>query len=253
MGMKWCYSHDGETLGPFSTAELKERAAAGTLRRDDMLWPEGADPHGAVAAADVLDWPAAPSPPPALPDWLDDIRAADAGVAPPTRSAGPDFPDWLADVRRAEGESVTPAPRPPKAADEVAAEFLLSEPPGADERVPVPAPPQGPPLAQPALPPRPGPQAAPAAAPTDPPDVALRRAMKEVHHWVDHDENRSLVLRGSMEAIRRDAGFQELLARYQGYDPELAHKLWQYLWFLVENRSALSIRFTAEDLEGRNQ
>jgi hypothetical protein len=60
--------------------------------------------------------------------------------------------------------------------------------------------------------------------------------MKEVHQWVDSDENRSLVLRGSMEAIRRDAGFHELLARYQGYGPELAHKLWQYLWFLVENR-----------------
>jgi serine/threonine protein kinase len=100
----------------------------------------------AEAASGILDWPAAVSPPPALPDWLDDVRAATGDNTPPTGSAGPALPSWLTDVRRAEWEIVTPAPPGPKEADEVAAEFLLSEPPGGAEPEPGPAPPQGPPL-----------------------------------------------------------------------------------------------------------
>jgi hypothetical protein len=230
--MKWYYSHGGQTQGPFSTAELKERAAAGSLLPDDLLWPEGADPQGAVAASDILDWAAPPPAPPPLPDWLDDVRATDRGEAPPGPAGNPALPDWLADVSRAEGvEPAAPAP-PPKAAEEVAADILLSEPPGAAEAEPGWAPPPAetgpaPPADRPLGPPPP---------PTEPFDVALRRAMKEVHHWVDLEVNRYLVLRGDLAALRQDARLREIFWRYQGYGATMANKLWQYLEFLTDNR-----------------
>jgi hypothetical protein len=238
--MKWYYAHGARTEGPFSTAELRERAEAGLLHPDDPLWPVPPPP---------------PPPAPALPDWLDDVRAADQPVYPPAPPVSAPLPDWLADVRQAEGEGSHPATAPPpsKDAEEVAAEVLLSEPPDGGEPQRGSAPPKAPPAAggtgpvplaspvsgpvaggpgQPA-PPRPQ---APPARPTEPFDAAFRRAMKEVHHWVEQEENHPLVLRGSLDAIGRDAGFQELLQRYQGYGPEMAHKLWQYLHFLIENR-----------------
>ena len=261
MVMKWYYARAGRTEGPFSTSELRERAEAGLLHPDDPLWPEGADPQGAVAAYTVVDCPAPASPPPAapaLPDWLDDVRAADQRGYPPGPPAGAALPDWLADVRQAEGEGAGPAASPPppsKTAEEVAAEILLTESPDGAERgpssVPLPGPPvaggRGPtphsgrspdPLVGRRSPGEHGPPRlqAPPARPTESFDIAFRRAMKEVHHWVEQEENQPLVLRGNLDAIRRDAGFQELLQRYQGYGPEMVHKLWQYLHFLIENR-----------------
>jgi hypothetical protein len=259
--IKWFYAHAGRTEGPFSTAELQERAQAGLLHPDDPLWPEGADPQGAIEAYTIVDCPVPPPPPPAppaLPDWLDDVRAADQPVYPPAPPVDAPLPDWLADVRQAEGEGAGPAapPAPPsKSAEEAAAEILLSEPPDGSESQRGWTPPKSPaaaggtgpvPLASPVSgpaaggagpgqhgPPRTQP---PPARPTEPFDVAFRRAMKEVHHWVDQEANQPLILRGSLDAIRRDAGFQELLQRYQGYGPEMVHKLWQYLHFLIENR-----------------
>src|SRR5207302_1364300 len=85
--------------------------------------------------------------------------------------------------------------------------------------------------------PQPGPrQPEPAAQPAEPFDVIFRRARVEIQRWVDLEENRSLVLRGDMEAIGRDACLQEVLRRYQYHGHELTQKLWQYLEFLVENR-----------------
>ena len=246
MVMKWYYSHDGRTQGPFSTAELKERAAAGSLHPDDPLWPEGADPRGAVAVSAVLDWADLAPAPPALPDWLEDVREADRLGPEPRPAEGAPLPDWLADIQQAEGD-VAPPPAPGKEAEEMAAELLLSEPPDGAEAEPGPAPPRHPAAAAergPAL--QTGGQGpggaarqgapGPAAPPTEPFDVALRRAMKEVHHLVDLDENRPLVLRGDVEAIRWDTPIREVFERYQGYGPEMATKLQHYLEFLTDNR-----------------
>jgi hypothetical protein len=238
---------------------------------DDRLWPEGADPHGAVEASAVLDWPAVPPPaPPAppvalpvgprLPAWLGDVWQAEdrsvpaAAEAPATSPlvvpdwladvlraeqsesrppADPGLPDWLGDVQQAE-ESAAPANRN---VEDLAANLLLTEPagtaaPAAEQPRPAPPPAPAPLLVQP---PRLGqpPQAGRSVGPVD---VIFRQAMREIHRWVDEDANQPLVLRGNVDAMWRDARLQEVLQRYQSFGNELLTRLWQYLEFLAENR-----------------
>jgi hypothetical protein len=105
MADKWYYSHNGRTEGPFTSAQMKDRAAGGQLHEDDPVWAEGADPQGAIPARGVLPWPArqataavaAPPPAPAVPDWLSDIDAVEGKG----RAAGApsEVPDWLEDLR----------------------------------------------------------------------------------------------------------------------------------------------------------
>src|SRR2546423_8781814 len=41
MASEWYYSHDGARHGPISTDQLKDLAAAGRLRPNDLVWKEG--------------------------------------------------------------------------------------------------------------------------------------------------------------------------------------------------------------------
>jgi protein phosphatase len=101
----WYYTHADQILGPVSAAQLRQLAAAGQLDATDLIWPEGKDRSQAVPAQAAIDFstPAAPATPPVnKPDWLDDVRTAEA--KPPAAPAKPTAikPDWLEDVRTAE-------------------------------------------------------------------------------------------------------------------------------------------------------
>ncbi len=78
MASEWYYSHNGERHGPVSTSQLKEMAAAGRLRGDDLVWKDGMETwlpagkvKGLILAASVApaaaDRPAAAEPGPAVP------------------------------------------------------------------------------------------------------------------------------------------------------------------------------------------
>ena len=85
MAVEWYYGHDGKEIGPVSSAELKELAAAGRLHPTDFVWKEGmaqwmeasrisglfdggssprADQSGPLAAAPAQKQPSATSPAP---------------------------------------------------------------------------------------------------------------------------------------------------------------------------------------------
>ena len=77
MASEWYYSHDGARHGPVSTDQLKDLAATGRLRPDDLVWKEGMEnwtPAGKVLGL----LPSVPAGPPPLP-----VRDA----APPTARA----------------------------------------------------------------------------------------------------------------------------------------------------------------------
>ncbi len=111
---RWYYTHAGKTLGPVSSAQLRQLATSGQLAPNDLIWPEGGQQSGAVPAQAAVDFPATPTartPPPPLankPDWLDDIRIAASPSPPPMGGVRggttPTSPDWLDDVRAAEEE-----------------------------------------------------------------------------------------------------------------------------------------------------
>jgi TM2 domain-containing membrane protein YozV len=65
MAADWYYSHDGERHGPVAVEQIKEMAAAGTLRRDDLVWQEGmADWTPAGRVPGLLSTPGGPPPMP---------------------------------------------------------------------------------------------------------------------------------------------------------------------------------------------
>jgi serine/threonine protein phosphatase PrpC len=125
----WYYTQADQTLGPVSAAQLRQLAAAGKLEATDLIWPEGKDRAQGVPAQAAIDF-STPAPPASSgavqPDWLDDVRAAEAKPSPPplpspTRGEGETgapaglpahtpqgegrgggAPDWLDDVRKAE-------------------------------------------------------------------------------------------------------------------------------------------------------
>jgi hypothetical protein len=43
MGKEWHYARDGKQSGPLSSTELKQLAASGKLKSDDLIWKEGMD------------------------------------------------------------------------------------------------------------------------------------------------------------------------------------------------------------------
>jgi protein phosphatase len=98
MSDRWYYTHAGQTLGPVTAAQLRQLAGSGQLESADLIWPEGKDRTQGVPAQAALDLSTSAAPPAGAPDWLKDVRAAEA--KPP--AVPPAKPDWLDDVRQAE-------------------------------------------------------------------------------------------------------------------------------------------------------
>jgi hypothetical protein len=65
---------------------------------------------------------------------------------------------------------------------------------------------------------------------------ALLRARRDLHQWVDAEQNQDLIRAGNLDAIRGDSIVQGLVQSYQGYGPIMLDKLWKHLELLVENR-----------------
>ena len=63
MDGNWYYAQDNSSFGPFSWAEFREVAAAGTLRRTSIVWREGMT-EGLRASAVKDLFPAAQAQPP---------------------------------------------------------------------------------------------------------------------------------------------------------------------------------------------
>jgi hypothetical protein len=109
MANKWFYLHKGQTEGPFSVTEIKERIAGGQIQEEDRLWPEGTDPKDAMPPSRALDFmglhagaegsagPAASASP--LPEWLSDARAMETKGPLPGLAPTSELPDWLEDLR----------------------------------------------------------------------------------------------------------------------------------------------------------
>jgi hypothetical protein len=62
------------------------------------------------------------------------------------------------------------------------------------------------------------------------------KARVHLDRWLDFDRNRRPILAGDTEFIRQDRDIQRFMQHYARYGPEMVHKLWQYLQFMVENR-----------------
>ncbi len=107
MSDQWFFQNRGQALGPFSTPEMKNLAAAGLLLPDDRIWPAHGNAGQAVQACAALDFTTLHQVAVPAPDWLDDVevetgpRAVDWGK--------PALPDWLSDIAQSEGLQPPPA------------------------------------------------------------------------------------------------------------------------------------------------
>src|ERR1700683_4075217 len=79
MANEWFYSHDGERHGPVPVEQIKDMAASGQFRRDDLVWQTG-----------MADWMAAGDVPGLLPPPIAPPRVPAGSPAAPTVRAGED-------------------------------------------------------------------------------------------------------------------------------------------------------------------
>ncbi len=101
MAGSWYYQHEGRTLGPVASEEIRNLARRGLLLPHDLIWPEGGTVDGAIPADAAVDFaalgsaavpePPKPTPPaaaPKLPDWLEDVAALEnRGSRPPRKKS----------------------------------------------------------------------------------------------------------------------------------------------------------------------
>jgi serine/threonine protein kinase len=64
----------------------------------------------------------------------------------------------------------------------------------------------------------------------------FEKARIHLDRWLDFDRNRRPIMTGDMEFIRRDRDIQRFMQFHGRYGPEMLHKLWHHLQFMVENR-----------------
>ena len=81
-----------------------------------------------------------------------------------------------------------------------------------------------------------GPSGRGARNPADPARRYFRKARVHMDQWLDFERNRRPILAGDMEHIRQDPDIQRFMLYHARYGPEMLHKLWHHLQFMVENR-----------------
>jgi HEAT repeat protein len=108
---RWYYKHEGQTHGPATVGELHQLMVCGRLTPTHAVWPEGASETAAIPVEAALDRPAGLHHAETGPEWLGDVRHAEAR---PARTAGQ--PGWLDDVRQAENNAPAAAPATPAVA-----------------------------------------------------------------------------------------------------------------------------------------
>lgn len=148
MSDRWYYTRGTTVCGPVELDELCRLLQSGDLQPADKVWPNGTDAAMAIPAHDALQLlnpapadsgKAAPTAPPAVPDWLPDVAGALESAANTSPPINPPLESWLPDVRRVE------EPQPPPLKDDVPPEevndatdkrTILAEPPPLKEDLP---------------------------------------------------------------------------------------------------------------------
>jgi hypothetical protein len=263
----WYYTHGGQTHGPIPTEEIKRLAVAGLLLPEDLLWPATGDRRSAVPAGAALDFSALAPPPGAVPDWLSDVQQAEQAAAETPGAMSAPL-DWLEDIREIE-ESLRARRRPAEQAplraepvpEEPAAKVPLAIPLAMPVARATPRPGQATPRAPAVSPESMGfnpetgqildrqrfiqwqraqqlqkQQEAQSVPPTASVYEAFLKARRDLHQWVDAEQNQPLIRAGNLEAVRRDPVVQGLVQAYQAYGETMLAKLWKHLELLVENR-----------------
>src|SRR5947209_18198431 len=106
MARQWFYRRGEQSHGPVPAQELRQLAARGELHADDLLWPDGARPEQAVAAATILPFAGAAPVGPGPAEWLEDVqKLQQLGPEPLPLPAAQGVPDWVDELRRLGGDS----------------------------------------------------------------------------------------------------------------------------------------------------
>jgi hypothetical protein len=197
---RWYYSRGGLSVGPFPTAQLTQLAAAGKLGPSDLLWMEGDNPDLALPARAAIDF-------------------AGLTAKPATRTAPPP-----ALAARAQAAVTRPAPPPPPPATPAEmgydpdtgqildqAKFTKWQKLQREKQS----------------------QAAPGGLGVS---GVYEKARIHLDRWLDFERNRRPILAGDMEFIRKDPDIQRFMHFHARYGPDMLHKLWNHLQFMVENR-----------------
>jgi serine/threonine protein kinase len=77
---------------------------------------------------------------------------------------------------------------------------------------------------------RPSPATAPSVS------EIFQKGRTQLDAWLDLERNRRPILAGDMDYIRQDRDIQRFMQYHARFGPEMLHKLWQYLQFMIENR-----------------
>jgi len=195
---RWYYSRGGLSIGPFPTAQLAQLAVAGKLGPNDLLWMDGDNPDLAIPAKAAIDF------------------AALAG-RPQTKTAAP------APVARPPVPAPRPAPPPPPATPAEMgydpdtgqildqAKFTKWQKLQREKQS----------------------QTAVGGLSVS---AVFEKARIHLDRWLDFDRNHRPIMAGDMEYIRKDPDIQRFMHFHARYGPDMLHKLWNHLQFMVENR-----------------
>jgi hypothetical protein len=74
--------------------------------------------------------------------------------------------------------------------------------------------------------------------PAGQPNIAevYQKARVHLDRWLDFDRNHGPIMTGDMECIRQDPDIVRFMNYHARYGPDMVHKLWSHLQFMVENR-----------------
>lgn len=117
MFQKWCYTHEGRTIGPYDADKIKGLVAQGRIPKTILIWAEGENPSKAVPADEVFIFSDLPNVPRPAPDWLGEAPPAESERKPqpaPAAATTADVPPWLEDLRLWMGLEAYAADKQPK-------------------------------------------------------------------------------------------------------------------------------------------
>lgn len=260
MPVYWYYLHDKVTMGPFTAAEIKERAARNMILESDPIWQAGGQAKDAPAAKTAREAAPSKAPPAQLPDWLDDVAKVERKGPLPGPVPGNHAPQWLDDLRLWYGLEMYAVPKSPQQLPKPVTQVAM--PDWLDEAPAAPPQPQAAKtmdaevfLAEKAIretgfDPRTGQirdpqkfhawqQATSATQPALTNESLLevfRQARIGLESWVAEAANRPLVQAGDLDAIKSDARVAAILRPCEGLAHVMYEKLLHHLDLIVEGR-----------------
>lgn len=236
MEKKWLVHHDGQTLGPYTVAQIKQLAAQGKILPTDRIWGQGTDFRNGILAEQAVDFQNLPKPAPAA--------KAPAAPAPQKGKPGPVMDPVLfgtSDANTAPKKAAAPAPKPKKASSHSAAKRahsapLMAIPVKESVQAPIPA------IVMPEVPPLDAIPLPASVAAVHEEGISLneryRRACAALSQWADRDDNVPLILDGDSETICTHPEVLQILHPFRDQPFEIIEKLVEHLDLMVQNRSS---------------